>query len=274
MTATTRNVPTPTPQDAAGDAPATPQLQTVCPHCGGVLDLTTWAPPTPTQTLPALPPPTTAAHLWELPAWLERWLRRAMPITRGTTAAGALPRWRRRLRWLYLVPLLAVLIWWGIGRTSLAPTTQTPAPAAAPVVPPVPTVTSVVTPLDADVQAVLAVVMAYNAADPVVASTQSLDPLVPYLDPDGALYAEREAALIARQAAGDAYAVRLVGMGSTPQVEIDPSGTTATVITQETWEGTADGQPPQTVTVRVAYTLERTDADDGWWIVAAERVTL
>lgn len=271
---TTSIIPTPAPPEAVTAPAVTPQVQTVCPHCGGVLDLTTWAPPTPTPTLPALPPPTTAAHSWELPVWLERWLGRAMPLTRGTTIAGALPRWRRWLRWLSLVPLLAVLIWWGVGRTPLAPTTHTPAPAVAPAVRPVPTVTRAVTARDADAQAVLTVVTAYNAADPVVASTQSLDPIAPYLDPDGDLYAERETALLARRAAGDAYAVRLVGMGSAPQVAIDPSGTTATVITQETWEGTADGQPPQTVTVRVAYTLERTTADDGWWIVAAERLPL
>ena len=258
--------------DIATTPPQPPRLTTTCPHCGEPLDLGAWAPaasaaasPSPDSSATVTPLPTTrSSRLWQ---WL-------CPVTSPPAHAPPLPLRQRLVRvGLVLLPVLIGLLWllFGPGISSQAGTAPTAAPTTRPAPP---TVTTAVDPWDADAQAVLAVVTAYNAADPVVASTQSLDPIVPYLDPDGALYAEREAALIARHAVGDAYAVRLVGMGSAPQVEIDPSGTTATVITQETWEGTAEGQPPQTVTVRVAYTLERTDADDGWWIVAAERLPI
>lgn len=183
------------------------------------------------------------------------------PLSQGLEQPGPLG-WVGLL--VLLIPLVAVALWALVG--------PRPAPAA-PARPQPTTAASAPAGWTVEQQALLAVVAGYNTADPEAAATLSLDPLLPYLDPAGPLYAERAQALAARQASGQPYHVRLLrwGVGA---ITVDPAQTTGTVTTQETWEGTAAGAAPQTVTVRVVYTLKRATTADQWRIYAAERTDL
>jgi len=115
----------------------------------------------------------------------------------------------------------------------------------------------------AEEQAILAVLIGYNAAETEVGATLDAAPLMPYLDPDGPLAARRIASLAERRARNAPHVTMLQrwGIGA-----ITVNGDTATVTTQETWSNQEQGEPsPRIATVRVVYTLRRS-ATHGWQI--------
>jgi hypothetical protein len=58
-------------------------------------------------------------------------------------------------------------------------------------------------------------------------------------------------------------------------ITIDAAGTTATLVTQETWENQeTDAVAPSTATVRVTYTLRRANAQAPWRIYDATSTIL
>jgi hypothetical protein len=58
-------------------------------------------------------------------------------------------------------------------------------------------------------------------------------------------------------------------------ITIDAAGTTATIITQETWENQEAGAvAPQIATVRVTYTLRRANGQVPWQIYDATHTLL
>jgi hypothetical protein len=119
----------------------------------------------------------------------------------------------------------------------------------------------------------LEVIAAYNQAEAQVAQTLRLDPIQPYLDPDGPLWKRRSDWLARRRATSATHATRLLRWAA-GTVSVDAAGTSATITTQETWEDQAAGQLPRIATVRVVYTLRRPNTQAPWRIVDALQAPL
>ncbi|MFV9506939.1 MAG: hypothetical protein AB4911_20505 [Oscillochloridaceae bacterium umkhey_bin13] len=106
--------------------------------------------------------------------------------------------------------------------------------------------------------------MGYNAAETEAAALLRLDPLTPYLAPEGPFAARRAADLAERQRRNAPHRSILVrwGIGA-----ITVNGNTATAVTQETWSNQEAGAvAPEQATVRVTYTL-RWEAKVGRWLI-------
>jgi hypothetical protein len=122
--------------------------------------------------------------------------------------------------------------------------------------------------------ALLAVIAQYNAADQQVAATLTLDPIHPFLDERGPLFARRSSEIRQRKVGSAPHATRLLRW-AVGAITIDAAGTTATLVTQETWENQETGAvAPQTVTARVTYTLRRANAQAPWRIYDATSTIL
>src|SRR5215213_4791891 len=90
----------------------TPRLVHLCPHCGGVLDLTSLTPPASTTADIA----TAAPHLLQQePGTRDCWFPLMRLLYPLLTPGNSIPGVSRRLRWclyaLLLLCLLALLIW-------------------------------------------------------------------------------------------------------------------------------------------------------------------
>ena len=235
------------------NTPQPPHAAFICPHCRGVLDLNIPFP------LPAVvsserraaessaAPPTSG-----LARKLDKMLARAFPIARELQRpATAVPtsspspiRMAARYRWIIplLVPLFGLLFWlignWftnGLGQNSQAGATLAAAPMTAM---PVASTTTITTSLDPDRANVLAIVAAYNAADPQIAATLTLDAIRPYVDEEGPLWERRSREMAMRKETQATHATRLLrwAIGA---ITIDKDGSRATITTQETWEDQA-----------------------------------
>lgn len=248
-----------------------------CPHCGHALTVPTSAvrafhgcesepTDTPIPPSPAPPPPTTTHHIPPAMGVLRRTIDRVVRAALGDRA------WQ----WLQTIALVVVVvgvIGMSVG-TVFQPREATPAAApSAPVSAATPAVATVV-PVDpematpssawsAEEQAVIAVLIGYNAAETEAGATLDAAPLMPYLDPDGPLAARRITSLADRRTRNASHVTMLQrwGIGA-----ITVNGDTATVTTQETWSNQEHGETsPRLATVRVEYTLRRT-APHGWRI--------
>jgi hypothetical protein len=214
-------------------------------------------------------------------------LARAFPIARElqrptmavTTSSpshiGTVARYRRIMP--LLLPLVGLLLWlignWftsGIGQNSETGV----APSAASVTAmPVTSTTPITRGLDPDQASVLAIVAAYNAADPQIAATLTLDPIRTYVDEQGPFWERRSREIVVRKETQATHATRLLRW-AVGAIAIDKEGLTATITTQETWEDRAGSNPPRVATVRVVYTLRRTNDQASWRLFDAAQAVL
>jgi hypothetical protein len=258
--------------------PRTPQAHYTCPHCGGELALSAPALP-PTATDPSISPGTalmspTAPALGPLAQVVGRWLDRLFPITRAlrwpqpalvapVPATGARARWGR---WAPLLLSIAVILLWLILRavTGNSSTSAAPAPVAS--IPTIGAVRASPAVFSPEQAALLAVVAQYNAADQQVAVMLALDPIRPFLDERGPLLARRVQELTRRKQTNATHTTRLLRW-AVGAITIDAAGTTATLVTQETWENQEAGAvAPSIATARVTYTLRRANTQMPWRI--------
>jgi hypothetical protein len=257
--------------------PQPPRLSYTCPHCGGELDLQTCAPLSRTTTKPEM-----IAGLDEQAAgegsvvapWFARLGERFFPLTnalfssqpRDERARTGVPRLLRGA--LLVLGVVLVLIWSLLGGTreqpappqSLSPTPATSAAMAS-------------QSLSHDQAGALAVVAAYNAADAEVAATLSLDPLKPYVDETGPLWGQCSQALAKRKETNATHTTRLLRW-AVGAIVVDAAGTSATITTQETWEDQSKREGIRSATIRVSYTLRRTNPQAAWKIYEATTTLL
>jgi hypothetical protein len=150
--------------------------------------------------------------------------------------------------------VVALIVWGRPGATNASPVGSVPATTAA------------VNRADIAAQeaAIRETLMSYNAAETEAAALLRIDPLTPYLAPEGPFAARRAAELAERQRRNAPHRSILVrwGIGA-----ITVNGDTATAVTQETWSNQEAGAiAPEQATVRVTYTL-RWDAVAGRWLI-------
>lgn len=238
-----------------------------CPHCGHPLDvvpINTASPP------PSHRPPTASPPVWAGRTILGGLVGRLVPLSEPVgQALGAPPspidpdgstsisgrRWMLLGVVLLMAAVVVTLILWGRPEaTAPAPRSNTPAmtPAAN----------------GADIAtqeaAIRDTLTRYNAAETEVAALLLIDPIRPYLAPEGPFAARRAAELAERQRRNAPHRSILVrwGIGA-----ITVNGDTATAVTQETWSNQEAGAvAPEQATVRVTYTL-RWEAKVGRWLI-------
>jgi hypothetical protein len=262
-----------------GCLPRPPRLTYTCPHCGGELDLQTYAPPSATTS-----DPETIAGLDEQAVgegraggqWLTRLGERFFPLSsalfspqpRDERARVGVPRFLCGA--LLVLGIVLVLIWSLLGGTR-----EQPAPAQSQGLSPTPAGAAVGAPqsLSVDQAAALAVVAAYNAADAKVAATLSLDPLKPSVDETGPLWERRSQALAKRKQTNATHTTRLLRW-AVGAIVVDAAGTSATITTQETWEDQSENEGIRTATIRVSYTLRRANPQAAWKIEDATTTLL
>jgi hypothetical protein len=93
----------------------------------------------------------------------------------------------------------------------------------------------------------------YNAAESEASALLLIDPIQPYLAPEGPFAARRASELAERQRRNVPHRSILVRWGIG---EITVNGDTMTAVTQETWSNQEAGTvAPEQATVRVTYTL-------------------
>jgi hypothetical protein len=154
----------------------------------------------------------------------------------------------------------ALLIWLGQpagapARTSLPPVIQ----ATTPALPSASTRNP-----STDEAAILDTLTRYNSAESEAAALLTIEPLRPFMDPKGAFAQRRVTQLAERQRRNAPHRTILVRW-AVGQMRVE--GTTATVVTQETWSNQEAGAvAPEQATVRVTYTL-RWDGTAGRWLI-------
>lgn len=160
---------------------------------------------------------------------------------------------------LIMAAVIALLIVWGRPEVAAPPVSSVPDPTS-------PSNSAATAEQEAAIRATLT---GYNAAETEAAALLRIDPLTPYLAPEGPLAARRTAELAERQRRNAPHRSILVrwGIGA-----IAINGDTATAITQETWSNQEAGAvAPEQATVRVIYTLRWDAAAGRWLIVTSER---
>ena len=249
-------------------------IHALCPHCGGQIALVSHTPAPPAEECsPQLAPtrvPSPTARLARMA------FERLFPITHAIPQAASTTqretphhRTSRRAHWMLMAATLLLVAMWLFGETML-PNTTAPERSALPI----PTLAPQLRPAASEQAALLAVVAQYNTAESQVAATLVLDPLLPLLDDRGPLLARRTAELDQRRQAGARHTTRLLRW-AVGAMTLDTGETTATLVTQETWENQEHGAvAPQTATVRVTYTLRRSTARAPWRIADASSALL
>ncbi|MEI8305554.1 MAG: hypothetical protein WCF99_00685 [Chloroflexales bacterium] len=143
-----------------------------------------------------------------------------------------------------------LLMWWGHPITTPGATVPTPTVSS-----------SNSTTTEA---AILDTLTRYNRAESEAAARLSIEPLRPFIDPSGP-FAQRRAAQLAERQQRNAPHRTVLVRWAVGQIAV--AGTTATVVTQETWSNQEAGAvAPEQATVRVTYTL-RWDATAGRWLI-------
>jgi hypothetical protein len=170
---------------------------------------------------------------------------------------------------MLMAATLLLVAMWLFGETML-PNTTAPERSALPF----PTLAPQLRPAASEQAALLAVIAQYNTAESQVAATLTLDPLLPLLDERGPLLARRTAELDQRRQSGARHTTHLLRW-ALGEMTLEPDGTTATLVMQETWENQEHrAVAPETATVRVTYILRRSTTRAPWRIVDASSALL
>jgi hypothetical protein len=234
-----------------------------CPYCGHPIDVVPIN-AVPASSAPASP--TTPPAVRAVRTVLAGLIHRLVPVSEPAAAIGTSPlpdqassagsrRWMLLGVVLLMAAVVVALIVWGRpGATNVSPVGSVSATTAA--------VNSAG--IAAQEAAIRETLMSYNAAETEAAALLRIDPLTPYLAPEGPFAARRTAELAERQRRNAPHRSILVrwGIGA-----ITVNGDTATAVTQETWSNQEAGAvAPEQATVRVTYTL-RWDAVAGRWLI-------
>lgn len=239
-------------------------LSVTCPHCGHPFVVVPSSSASPPPPRPPAPPPLIYAGRMIVTRLMFHGTPRpdagAAPPDPPPAPAPAPPfstgqRWLRLWVVLMLLTVGGALIMW---RRPAAP--PGPPQGSAPPL----TVTAQWSATADPEAAIRETLIGYNAAETAAAARLRIDPLTPYLAPEGPFAARRAAELAARQRRNAPHRAILVrwGIGT-----ISVNGDTATAITQETWSNQEAGAvAADYATVRVTYTL-RWDAAAGRWLI-------
>ena len=250
--------------------PSIAPIRVTCPHCDQALDV---VPPRVTTASPdpRSPEADPASRMGQLGHAIHQvFAHRSGPFSAGNAPlhenqAGATPRpWGRILLVVLGITIIgALLIWLGqpAGSTGTGnPASPTQAPLAA----------AATHSLIADKAAILDVLTSYQRAESEAAALLSIAPLQPFIDPNGPFAQRRLAQLAERERRTAPHRSILVRWAVGP---ITIVGTTATVVTQETWSNQEAGAvAPEQATVRVTYTLRWEAAADRWLIVESSQM--
>ncbi|HMQ33051.1 MAG TPA: hypothetical protein PKD53_20135 [Chloroflexaceae bacterium] len=263
------------------DAPRVAPIRVTCPHCGRPLDVVpVLAAPPGSEVNPERPAPSPAGRIGR--AALSAVQRRLFPFSaaaeqqrqpgsqdaRDIAPAGPIS-WRATLlAMLGIVIIAALLIWFGQpGGVSRETEAIPPAEAAQPTL-----AAANAGGLSADEAAILDTLTRYNSAESEAAALLTIEPLRPYMDPNGPFAQRRIAQLAERQRRNAPHRTILVRWAIG---QISVAGTTATVVAQETWSNQEAGAvAPEQATVRVTYTLRWEAAVGRWLIVESEQMGL
>jgi hypothetical protein len=255
------------PATARSHTAAPPPLLTHCPHCGQPVDVQ-----------PILEAVLNRSEAVERDQpwfpWREllvNFSSRVLPAGLGARsdqerrAQPGVVLSRPRVVGLLLATLVAgliVAILWGAWLPGIEASRVAPAPT--------PDATS---PVQADsAAAIIETLSGYNRAETEAAALLTIEPLLPYLDPTSPFAERRARQLAERRARAMPHHSVLVrwAVGA-----IDVRGTTATVVTQETWSNQEAGAAAaEQATVRVTYTLRQDQVTGRWLIVASEQMEL
>jgi len=247
-------------------------VRVTCPHCGHPIDVV---------PINAVPPSSAPASRTTPPAVragrtvLAGLIHRLVPVREPAgSAIGTSPPPDQAIsagsrRWMLLGVVLlmaavvvALIVWGQPGAPNASPVGSAPATTAA--------VNSADT--AAQEAAIRETLMGYNAAETEAAALLRIDPLTPYLAPEGPFAVRRAAELAERQRRNAPHRSILVrwGIGA-----ITVNGDTATAVTQETWSNQEAGAvAPEQATVRVTYTLRWDVAAGRWLIVETSQMPL
>ena len=247
-------------------------VRVTCPHCGHPIDVVpiNAVPPSSAPASPIAPPAVRAAR-----TVLAGLIHRLVPVREpADSAIGTSPPPDQAIsagsrRWMLLgvvmlmaAVVVALMVWGRPEATNASPVGSVPATTAA--------VNSA--DIAASSAAIRETLMGYNAAETEAAALLRIDPLTPYLAPEGPFAARRAAELAERQRRNAPHRSILVrwGIGA-----ITVSGDTATAVTQETWSNQEAGAvAPEQATVRVTYTLRWDAAAERWLIVETSQMVL
>jgi hypothetical protein len=256
-------------------------IRVTCPHCGRPLDVVpVLAASSGSEVNPERPTPSPAGRIGR--AALSAVQRRLFPFSAAaeqqrqpgsqgaSDIAPAAPlSWRATLlAMLGIVIIAALLIWFGQpGGVSRETEATPPAQAAQPTL-----AATNAGGLSIDEAAILDTLTRYNSAESEAAALLTIEPLRPYMDPNGPFAQRRIAQLTERQRRNAPHRTILVRWAIG---QISVAGTTATVVTQETWSNQEAGAiAPEQATVRVTYTLHWEAATGQWLIVESSQMDL
>lgn len=253
------------PADSSDAHPPAAAVRVNCPQCGHPIDIIPITAAPPAASASASAPPAIQAGRAILAA-VGRWITPdGDPAGLATGAAPPADSAPVSRRWmlpgvaLIMAAVIALLIVWGRPEVAAPPVSSVPDPTS-------PSNSAATAEQEAAIRATLT---GYNAAETEAAALLRIDPLTPYLAPEGPLAARRTAELAERQRRNAPHRSILVrwGIGA-----IAINGDTATAITQETWSNQEAGAvAPEQATVRVIYTLRWDAAAGRWLIVTSER---
>ena len=246
-----------------------------CPHCGHPLDV---VPINTASPSPSHRPPTASPPVWAGRTILGGLVRRLVPLSEPVGQALGAPlsptdpdgststngrRWMLLGVVLLMATVVAALILWGHPGT-----TASPPKGNAPAMTPAANGADIAT----QEAAIRDTLTRYNAAETEVAALLLIDPIRPYLAPEGPFAARRAAELAERQRRNAPHRSILARWGIG---EITVHGDSATAVTQETWSNQEAGAAaPEQATVRVTYTLRWDAAARRWLIVDTSQMPL
>lgn len=264
--------PAHTSRATSAQPPSIAPVRVSCPHCGQPIDVvpvvTTAVPaaPAPSQTLLS---PVLQAARGALTALGHQvaptWMRSPSPNPSEQETGQSTPR-SRGLTLLLVVMLVLVggaLIWWGRPQPALAPPPVQVTPTAG---------SAQRASVSAAEQALVETLSGYNRAETEAAALLTIEPLLPFIDPTSPFAVRRAQHLAERRQQNAPHRTILVrwAIGT-----ITVSGTTATVVTQETWSNQEAGAVgTEQATVRVTYTLRQDQATGRWLIVESSQMAL
>lgn len=196
--------------------------------------------------------------------------RRAAPSDgTGVPRNGSGPLVDSRQRWatIGLITLILVVgaafIWLGRPARDTSVQTAVPAPTVAGSGP-----GGVA---EATRAALIETLSGYNRAETEAAALLTIEPLLPFIDPTSPFAEARAGQLAQRRQQNAPHRTMLVRWAIG---EIRVNGTTASVVTQETWSNQEVGVvAAEQATVRVSYVL-RQDGPTGRWLIVESRQTL
>jgi hypothetical protein len=166
---------------------------------------------------------------------------------------------------LLLATLVAILIvamlWWLWAQSgTTGAVVPAPTPAVAPSAQP------------DNTAAIIETLSGYNRAETEAAALLTIEPLIPFIDPTSPFAEHRARQLAERRERVLPHRTMLLRWAIG---DVTVSGTTATVIIQETWSNQEVGAVAvEQATVRVTYTLRQDLATGRWLIVESSQMSL